>query len=76
MIVEIGHFALVLALATAIIVSVLPLIGVHRRDASMMAVATTGSLVMFGLVALSFAALTWAYVVSDFSVKNVWENYN
>jgi cytochrome c-type biogenesis protein CcmF len=74
MIVEIGHFALVLALATAIIVSVLPLIGVHRRDASMMAVATTGSLVMFGLVALSFAALTWAYVVSDFSVKNVWEN--
>ncbi|MEV4608599.1 heme lyase CcmF/NrfE family subunit [Neorhizobium sp. LMR1-1-1.1] len=74
MIVEMGHFALVLALATAIIVSILPLIGVHRRDASMMAVATTGSLVMFGLVALSFAALTWAYVVSDFSVKNVWEN--
>lgn len=74
MIVEIGHFALVLALATAIIVSVLPVIGVYRRDAAMMALATTGSLVMFGLVALSFAALTWAYVVSDFSVKNVWEN--
>lgn len=74
MIVEIGHFALVLSLATAIIVSVLPVVGAYRRDASMMAVGTTGSLVMFALVMLSFASLTWAYVVSDFSVKNVWEN--
>jgi cytochrome c-type biogenesis protein CcmF len=74
MIVEIGHYALVLALATAIIVSTLPMIGARRRDANMMALATTGSLVMFALVVISFAALTWAYVVSDFSVKNVWEN--
>lgn len=74
MIVEIGHYALVLALATALIVSILPVIGARRNDQAMMTVATTGSLLMFALVGLSFAALTWAYVVSDFSVKNVWEN--
>jgi len=74
MIVEIGHYALVLALATAIIISVVPVIGARRLDRAMMDVASVGSLVMFLLVAFSFAALTYAHVVSDFSVKNVWEN--
>ena len=74
MIVEIGHYALVLALATALILAILPVIGARRGDAAMMALATTGTLATFWLVALSFAALTWAYVVSDFSVRNVWEN--
>ncbi|MGO6819987.1 heme lyase NrfEFG subunit NrfE, partial [Rhizobium brockwellii] len=35
---------------------------------------TVGSLAMFALVAFSFAVLTYAQVVSDFSVENVWEN--
>ncbi|MFB9951327.1 heme lyase CcmF/NrfE family subunit [Rhizobium puerariae] len=74
MIIEIGHYALVLALATALIVSVLPVIGARRGDAAMMALGTTGALVTFALVSLSFGVLTWAYVVSDFSVRNVWEN--
>ncbi len=74
MIIELGHYALVLALATALIVAVLPMIGARRGDVAMMALATTGSLVLFGLVALSFGVLTFAYVVSDFSVVNVWEN--
>ncbi|WP_037080995.1 heme lyase CcmF/NrfE family subunit [Neorhizobium vignae] len=74
MIIEIGHYALVLALATALIVSVLPVIGARRGDVAMMALAPTGSLVLFVLVAFSFGVLTWAYVVSDFSVANVWEN--
>jgi cytochrome c-type biogenesis protein CcmF len=74
MIIEFGHYALVLALATALIVSVLPMIGARRGDMAMMALATTGSLALFGLVTLSFGVLTWAYAVSDFSVKNVWEN--
>ncbi|MEN3146752.1 heme lyase CcmF/NrfE family subunit [Neorhizobium sp. IRAMC:178] len=74
MIIEIGHYALVLALATALIVSVLPVIGARRGDIAMMALAPTGSLVLFALVAFSFGVLTWAYVVSDFSVMNVWEN--
>ncbi|MGF9692881.1 heme lyase CcmF/NrfE family subunit [Rhizobium sp. 0TCS1.26] len=74
MIIEIGHYALVLALATAIILSVLPAVGARRKDAALMALAPVGTLTLFGLVALSFCVLTWAYAVSDFSVRNVWEN--
>ncbi|MBB4573938.1 heme lyase CcmF/NrfE family subunit [Rhizobium lentis] len=74
MIIEIGHYALVLALATALIVSIVPVIGARRHDRAMMDVATSGSLAMFALVAFAFAVLTYAHVVSDFSVENVWEN--
>lgn len=74
MIIEIGHYALVLSLATALIVSTVPLIGAWRRDAAMMALAPVASLTMFVLVLISFSALTWAYAVSDFSLRNVWEN--
>jgi cytochrome c-type biogenesis protein CcmF len=74
MIIELGHYALVLALATAIIVSIIPALGARRLDQSMMDLAQPGSLVMFALVAFSFAVLTYAHVVSDFTVANVWEN--
>ncbi|MCX8998447.1 heme lyase CcmF/NrfE family subunit [Rhizobiaceae bacterium BDR2-2] len=74
MIVEIGHYALVLTLAVAILVSVLPVIGARRNDTGMMELAAKGSLTQFLLVLISFSALTWAYETSDFSVKNVWEN--
>ncbi|CAN7757548.1 heme lyase CcmF/NrfE family subunit [Rhizobium sp. LjRoot258] len=74
MIIEIGHYALVLALATAIILSVVPAIGARRGDQAMMDVAPVGSVLLFALVAFSFAALTYAHVGSDFSVANVWEN--
>ncbi|SCB08747.1 heme lyase CcmF/NrfE family subunit [Rhizobium lusitanum] len=74
MIIELGHYALVLALATALIVSILPVIGARRGDVSMMDIAPVGSVVTFVLVAFSFGALTYAYVASDFSVLNVWAN--
>ncbi|NLR95448.1 heme lyase CcmF/NrfE family subunit [Rhizobium sp. P38BS-XIX] len=74
MIIELGHYALVLALATAIIVSILPMIGARRGDVSMMDIAPIGSVVSFILVAFSFGVLTYAYVASDFSVLNVWAN--
>ena len=74
MIIELGHYALVLALATALIVSILPVIGARRGDVSMMDIAPVGSIVMFLLVAFSFGVLTYAYVASDFSVLNVWAN--
>jgi cytochrome c-type biogenesis protein CcmF len=71
MIIEIGHFALILALATAVVQSVVPLIGARRRDAGMMAVGPLAAVTSLMLVAISFFALTYAYVVSDFSVLNV-----
>ncbi|KEA07575.1 heme lyase CcmF/NrfE family subunit [Agrobacterium rhizogenes] len=74
MIIELGHYALVLALATAIIVSIIPVIGARRGELSMMDIAPVGAIVTFALVAFSFGVLTYAYVTSDFSVLNVWEN--
>ncbi|WP_242221467.1 heme lyase CcmF/NrfE family subunit [Shinella zoogloeoides] len=74
MIIELGHYALVLALATVLVQSVLPLIGTIRNDRSLMAVASAAALAGFMLVLFSFSVLTFAYIVSDFSVGNVWEN--
>ena len=36
---EVGHYALVLALALALIQSVVPLIGARTRDSALMAIA-------------------------------------
>jgi cytochrome c-type biogenesis protein CcmF len=74
MIVEIGHFALVLAFALSLVLSVVPLVGARMGDARLMGVAEPAALSILALIALSFAALTVAYVQSDFSVANVWEN--
>jgi len=74
MIVEIGHYALVLALALAIVQGLAPLIGAIRRDGALMAMAQPAAVMQFLLIGLSFAALTYAYVTSDFSVVNVFEN--
>jgi cytochrome c-type biogenesis protein CcmF len=71
---EVGHYALVLALALALIQSVVPLIGARMRDGALMAVAEPTALAQFGFVALSFAMLVSCYVGSDFSVRNVFEN--
>ena len=74
MIVEIGHYALVLALALAIVQGLAPLVGALRHDAPLMAMAQPAAVMQFLLIALSFTALTYAYVTSDFSVVNVFEN--
>src|SRR5215475_14292602 len=74
MIAEVGHYALVLALALALIQSVVPLVGARLRDGALMAVAEPTALAQFGFVALSFAMLVSCYVGSDFSVRNVFEN--
>ncbi|WP_182085615.1 heme lyase CcmF/NrfE family subunit [Aureimonas sp. ME7] len=74
MIVELGHFALVLALGTALVQSVLPLIGARVGDVRLMEAGSTTSITGFVLLALAFGALTAAYVGSDFSVLNVVEN--
>ncbi len=74
MIVETGHFALVLAFALALVQFAVPLAGARAGDARLMAVAGPVTTAGFVLVVLSFFALTAAYVQSDFSVVNVWEN--
>ena len=71
---ELGHFALVLALGLGLIQSIVPVIGVHRRDGSLMRLASSTALAQFVFVGLSFLALTICYVTSDFSVATVYEN--
>src|SRR5262245_17366823 len=74
MIVEIGHFALVLALAVALVQMALPAWGAQTRDGRLMQVAEPAAFAQLGLIALAFAALIYSYVTSDFSVQNVWAN--
>src|SRR5579864_1286375 len=74
MIAEIGHYALVLALAIALAQSVIPLLGARRRDPALIAVATPAALAQFAFVGLAFTALVACYVTSDFSVATVFEN--
>ena len=74
MIVEIGHFALALALMMAAIQATLPLMGAARGNAAIMDLARHLALGQFLFVAMSFLALMHAYVTSDFSVLNVAAN--
>ena len=74
MIVELGHFALLLALMTSVIQSTLPLVGASRNDASLMALASYCGVTSFILVAISFGALAYAFMTSDFSVQLVAAN--
>ncbi|MFM7336612.1 MAG: heme lyase CcmF/NrfE family subunit [Tabrizicola sp.] len=74
MIVELGHFALILALMVALVQSTLPLWGAQKGDARLMALAGPAAGLQLVLVAASFAALTWAFVMSDFSLAVVVSN--
>ena len=71
MIVELGHFALILALAVACAQTVLPLVGAARGWRGWMAAGEAAANAQVLLVAFSFAALTWAFVTSDFSLRLV-----
>ena len=71
MFVELGHFALVLAFAVACVQATLPLVGAQKGWAGWMAMARPAATMQFVLVAISFAALTYAFVVSDFSLRLV-----
>jgi cytochrome c-type biogenesis protein CcmF len=74
MIIELGHFALILALCLALVQSTVPLWGAARRDEAAMALGQSMAVAQFILIAFAFAALVHAYVTSDFSVLNVAEN--
>jgi cytochrome c-type biogenesis protein CcmF len=71
MIPEIGHFALILALSLAVCQGVMPLIGAHRNDEAMMAVARPAARGQFVFVVISFACLAWSFLHDDFSVLYV-----
>ncbi|MDP4822648.1 MAG: heme lyase CcmF/NrfE family subunit, partial [Aestuariivirgaceae bacterium] len=74
MIAELGHFAVILALAASLWQSLIPLYGAQVNDARLTRAASPAAAAQFALVLLAFLALTWNYVTSDFSVLNVYEN--
>jgi cytochrome c-type biogenesis protein CcmF len=74
MIVEIGHFALVLALAAALAQTIVPFWGARIGDRGLMGVGRSAALTQLALIAIAFLALVDAHLTSDFSVLNVAEN--
>jgi len=74
MIAEVGQFVLVLALALAVVQATLPLIGAARGDAALMTLADRTAIGQAAALLIAFAALTYAFVVSDFSLEVVYLN--
>ncbi len=74
MIVELGHFALILALCVAVVQMVLPMWGAQTRNASLMAVGQPAAVLQFFLISFAFAVLVMSFMRSDFSLLVVVEN--
>ncbi len=76
MIAELGHFCLIIALFMAIIQSLLPLVGAHRMIDGWIAVARPSAYAQLLFMFLSYACLTYSFLVHDFSVSYVAHNSN
>jgi cytochrome c-type biogenesis protein CcmF len=74
MIVELGAFALVLALVASVLQSGLSAVGGAWRSPVLAGAGRGAALAAFLATATAFAALVYAFVVSDFSVANVAAN--
>lgn len=74
MMIEVGHFAFILAFLVAGVQTLSGLVGGHRQDRQLMGVSGIAAHMQAVLVLLAFAALIHAYMTSDFSVRNVFEN--
>ena len=76
MIPEIGHFALIIGLAFALVLAVVPAWGAWRRNVSAMSLAPGLALGMLAMVSISFICLCVAFLQDDFSVSVVANNSN
>ena len=76
MIPEIGHFALLIALCIAFVQAILPLAGASLGIQRWVGVAVPAALAQLLFLAISYVALTWAFLQSDFSVLYVAQNSN
>ncbi len=76
MIPELGHFALIMALAMAIVQTIFPVIGAATGNRTWMALAKPVTRLQFFFISLSFAILAYSFLVNDFSVAYVANNSN
>ncbi len=74
--IEIGHVALSLALAVALLLGTLPLIGSYRNQTRWMAVAPPAAAALFLLVGLAFLCLMNGFIQHDFSVALIAQHSN
>ena len=76
MLVEIGHFALILALVFALLQVILPTLGLIRANLALSQVSRPLLWMQFFWIVVAFAILMNAFIVDDFSVKYVASNSN
>ena len=76
MIPEFGHFALIICLCLALVLSVVPMWGAWRGNSAAMSLAPGLAVGLLVFAAISFACLTIAFLQDDFSVTVVASNSN
>ena len=76
MIAELGHFALIIALAMALLQSLVPMIGSFKGYSSWMRLGSPLSMGQLFFVAISFVCLAMAFLNDDFSLKYVSQHSN
>ncbi|KJF82836.1 heme lyase CcmF/NrfE family subunit [Photobacterium angustum] len=74
MIPEIGHFALITALALSVLASIYPLYGAAVGNQAMMRMARPLAYGVFAFLSLSFVILCWSFYNNDFTVAYVASN--
>ena len=76
MLVEVGHFALILALTFALLQAILPVVGLFKNNLSLTMSAKPLVWGQLFWVSVAFAVLVNAFLGDDFSVKYVANNSN
>ncbi|MDO6581637.1 heme lyase CcmF/NrfE family subunit [Photobacterium sp. 2_MG-2023] len=76
MIAELGQFSLILALGLSLLVSVYPLFGAYKGNPVLMRLARPLTFGVFAMLLVSFALLSWAFYINDFTVTYVASNSN
>ena len=74
MVIEIGHFALILAFVVSIFQTIVPMVGIEYGRKPWVEVIKPAAVCQFWLLLGAFASLMYAYITSDFSVVNVVAN--
>ena len=74
MIVESGHYALILACILSLVQGIFPLYGALTGRGRLMRISAPTAYGQFFFVSIAFGALMHAFIVSDFSVVNVAKN--
>lgn len=76
MIIEIGHFAVITALILSVVGIVSPLIGLKRENIVWVEIGRQAVTLVFVLLTIGMAAMIYAYLTQDYSVKYVYATSN